>query len=596
MSYTAPIQDMLFVMQELAGLADVAKLPGCAEATPDVVEQILRENARFCSEVLAPLNASGDREGSTLADGHVTTPKGFKDAYRQFIEAGWSALEAPSEFGGQHLPKLVGTPALEMWKSANLSFSLCPMLTVGAIEALLARGSKALKQTYLPNMVAGTWTGTMNLTEPQAGSDLALVKTRAVPEGDHYRITGQKIFITYGEHDFTENIIHLVLARTPDAPPGVKGISLFVVPKFLVNKDGSLGARNDVQCIKLEEKLGIHASPTAVMSYGEQEGAVGYLVGEENRGLETMFIMMNAARFAVGMEGLAVSERAYQKAAAYAKERVQSREPGGSGSQPVTIIHHPDVRRMLMAMRAGAEAMRALAYVVAAAMDRAHRHSRKREREKAAAFVDLLIPVVKGWFTETSIEIASLGIQVHGGMGFIEETGAAQFLRDARITTIYEGTTSIQANDLVGRKLARDSGQAAKLLIKEMKALARDLHKVEDADVAVLARRFAAGVKALEQCTIWMVESFGSDIKAVFAGAVPFLKLMGIVSGGWQLARAAQIAHAKLAKGEGDAEFLKAKIGTARFYADHYLAQAPGLRDTVIAGAPGVLALAAEQF
>ena len=596
MSYVAPIKDMLFVMKELAGLDEIAKLPGCEEATPDVVEQILEENARFCSEVLAPLNATGDKEGSTLAEGHVTTPQGFKDAYRQFIEAGWSALEAPPEFGGQGLPKLVGTPALEMWKSANLSFSLCPMLTVGAIEALLLRGTKAQKQTYLPNMVSGTWTGTMNLTEPQAGSDLALVKTRAVPEGDHYRITGQKIFITFGEHDLTENIIHLVLARTPDAPPGVKGISLFIVPKFLVNKDGSLGARNDVVCIKLEEKLGIHASPTAVMSYGEREGAVGYLVGEENRGLEYMFIMMNAARFAVGMEGVAVSERAYQKAAAYAKERVQSREPGGSGSQPVTIIHHPDVRRMLMAMRAGAEAMRALAYVVAATMDRAHRHNRKRDREKAQALVDLLIPVVKGWFTETSIDIASLGIQVHGGMGYIEETGAAQFLRDARITTIYEGTTSIQANDLVGRKLARDSGYVAKQLVKEMKAVARDLHKIDDPDLVAIGRRFAPGVKALEQCVEWNVENFATDIKSVFAGAVPFLKLMGIVAGGWQMARAAMVAHAKVAKGEGDTEFLKAKIATARFFADHYLAQAPGLRDTVIAGAPGVLALAAEQF
>jgi alkylation response protein AidB-like acyl-CoA dehydrogenase len=596
MSYVAPIKDMLFVMKELAGLDEVAKLPGCEEATPDTVEQILEENARFCSEVLAPLNATGDREGSVLAEGHVTTPHGFKDAYRQFIEAGWSALEAPPEFGGQGLPKLVGTPALEMWKSANLSFSLCPMLTVGAIEALLLRGTKSQKRTYLPNMVAGTWTGTMNLTEPQAGSDLALVKTRAVPEGDHYRITGQKIFITYGEHDFTDNIIHLVLARTPDAPPGVKGISLFIVPKFLVNKDGSLGARNDVVCIKLEEKLGIHASPTAVMSYGEREGAVGYLVGEENRGLEYMFIMMNAARFAVGMEGVAISERAYQKAAAYAKERVQSREPGGAGSQSVTIIHHPDVRRMLMAMRSGAEAMRALAYVVAATMDRAHRHSRKREREKAQSLVDLLIPVVKGWFTETSIDIASLGIQVHGGMGYIEETGAAQFLRDARITTIYEGTTSIQANDLIGRKLVRDSGHAAKQLVKEMKAVARDLHKIDDPDLAAIGRRFAAGVKALEQSVGWIVENFATDIKGVFAGAVPFLKLSGIVAGGWQMARAAMIAHAKLAKGEGDAEFLKAKIATARFYADHYLAQAPGLRDTVVAGAAGVLALAAEQF
>jgi len=596
MSYTAPIQDMLFVMKALARLDELTRLRGCKEVTPDVVEQILEENARFSSQVLAPLNAVGDREGSVLAEGAVTTPKGFKDAYRQFAAGGWPALEGPPQYGGQGLPKLVGTPALEMWKSANLSFSLCPMLTVGAIEALLLRGSDALKKTFLPRMVSGEWTGTMNLTEPQAGSDLALVKARAVPEGEHYRIHGQKIFITYGEHDWTENIVHLVLARTPDAPPGVKGISLFVVPKFLVKRDGSLGERNDVQCIKLEEKLGIHASPTCVMAYGEREGAIGYLVGEENRGLEYMFIMMNAARFAVGMEGLAISERAYQKAAAYAKDRVQSRELGGSGSQPVTIIHHPDVRRMLMSMRSATEAMRALAYVVAAALDRAHRHRSEKERQKAQAFVDLMIPVLKGWFTETSIEVASLGVQVHGGMGYIEETGAAQFYRDARITTIYEGTTSIQANDLVGRKIARESGATAKAVVKDMKATLRALKKAEGDDFAAIGRHLGAGVKAVEQCVDWIVDNYGADIKAVHAGAVPFLKLMGIVSGGWQMARAALAAHDMIARGEGDAAFLKAKIATARFFADHYVAQAPGLRETVTAGAPGVLALAAEQF
>jgi len=596
MSYTAPIQDMLFVLKELAGLDELTRLRGCKEVTPDVVEQILEENARFSSGVLAPLNAIGDREGSKLAHGAVTTPPGFKEAYRQFAEAGWPALEGPTQFGGQGLPKLVGTPVLEMWKSANLSFSLCPMLTVGATEALVLRGSDALKKIYLPKMVSGEWTGTMNLTEPQAGSDLALVKARAVPEGDHYRIHGQKIFITYGEHDWTENIVHLVLARTPDAPPGVKGISLFVVPKVLVNRDGTLGARNDVQCIKLEEKLGIHASPTCVMAYGEKEGAIGYLIGEENRGLEYMFIMMNAARFAVGMEGLALSERAYQKAAAYAKERVQSRALGGSGSQPVTIIHHPDVRRMLMSMRSAAEAMRALAYVVAAALDRAHRHRSEKERQKAQAFVDLMIPVLKGWFTETSIDVASLGIQVHGGMGFIEETGAAQFYRDARITTIYEGTTSIQANDLVGRKIAREAGATAKAVVKEMKATLRALKKVDGEDFAAIGRHLAAGVKALDQCVDWIVATYAADVKAVHAGSVPFLKLTGIVSGGWQMARAALAAQAKLAQGEGDAAFLKAKIATARFFADHYLAQAPGLHQTVTAGAPGVLALAAEQF
>ncbi|MCL4798969.1 MAG: acyl-CoA dehydrogenase C-terminal domain-containing protein [Burkholderiales bacterium] len=596
MSYTAPIQDMLFVMRELAGLDQLPRLRGCKDVTADVVEHILEENARFSREVLAPLNAVGDREGSRLEGEAVTTPRGFKEAYRQFAEAGWPALEGPPQYGGQGLPKLVGTAALEMWKSANLSFSLGPMLTVGATEALLLRGSDALKKKFLPNMVSGTWMGTMNLTEPQAGSDLALVKARATPEGDHYRVKGQKIFITYGEHDWSENIVHLVLARTPDAPPGVKGISLFVVPKFLVNADGSLGGRNDVQCIKLEEKLGIHASPTCVMAYGEKGGAIGYLVGEENRGLEYMFIMMNAARFAVGMEGLAISERAYQKAAAYAKERVQSRDLGGSGSQAVTIIHHPDVRRMLMSMRAATEAMRALAYVVASALDRTHRHRGEKERQKAQAFVDLMIPVVKGWFTETSIEVASLGIQVHGGMGYIEETGAAQFYRDARITTIYEGTTSIQANDLVGRKIAREAGTTAKAVIKDMKATLRALKAAEGDDFAAMARHLAAGIKAVEQCVGWIVDTYATDIKAVHAGSVPFLKLMGIVAGGWQMARAALAAQAKVATGEGDAGFLKAKIVTARFFADHYLAQAPGLRETVMAGAPGVMALPAEQF
>jgi alkylation response protein AidB-like acyl-CoA dehydrogenase len=445
-------------------------------------------------------------------------------------------------------------------------------------------------------MVAGAWTGTMNLTEPQAGSDLALVKTRAVPEGDHYRIFGQKIFITYGEHDLAANIIHLVLARTPDAPEGVKGISLFLVPKFLVTPDGGLGKRNDVRCVSIEHKLGIHASPTAVLAYGDREGALGYLVGEENRGLEYMFIMMNAARFAVGMEGVALCERAYQKALAYAKERIQSRELGGSGSQPVPIIHHPDVRRMLMSMKAHAEATRALAYVVAGAMDKGHRHPDKEERARSQALVDLLIPVVKGWSTETAIEVASTGIQVHGGMGFIEETGAAQYLRDARITTIYEGTTGIQANDLVGRKIARESGATAREVLKAIGALDAELAQVPGEDFKAIRARLAAGATAAAECVDWIVARYGADVKAVHAGAVPFLKLAGIVCGGWQMARAALAAQRKLERRAGDAAFLKAKIATVRFFADHILSQAPGLRDAVVQGAAGVLALAEEQF
>ena len=596
MSYAAPLRDMQFVLRELAGFDEIAKLPGNEELSPDLVEQILAENAKFAAGVLAPLNRPGDEEGSVWKDGEVTTPKGFKEAYRQFVEGGWNALQFPPEFGGQGLPKLVAAPVMEMWKSANLSFSLCPLLTGGAIEALLLRGSDEQKATFLPKMVEGTWTGTMNLTEPQAGSDLALVKSKAVPERGHYRIYGQKIFITYGEHDLAENILHLVLARTPDAPEGVRGISLFIVPKYLVNKDGTLGKRNDVRCASIEHKLGIHASPTAVMAYGDKEGAIGYLVGEENRGLEYMFIMMNAARFAVGMEGVAVAEAAYQKALAYAKERVQSRELGGSGSKAVPIIRHPDVRRMLMSMKAQAEATRALAYVVAGALDKAHHHPDKDERGRAQAFVDLMIPIVKGWSTETSIDVASLGIQVHGGMGFIEETGAAQFLRDARITTIYEGTTGIQANDLIGRKIARESGATAKAVLGAIGAFDAVLAEIPGGDFAAIRSRLAAGAKAAAESVDWIVSTYGTDAKAVHAGAVPFLKLMGIVCGGWQMARAAVAAHAQLGRGVGDEAFLNAKIATARFFADHFLSQSRGLRDAIVEGAPGVLALAEAQF
>jgi alkylation response protein AidB-like acyl-CoA dehydrogenase len=592
---------MKFALNELAGLDGVAGLPGCEEATPETVDAILEEAGKFASGVLDPLNRPGDVEGSSWKDGAVDTPKGFRGAYRQFVESGWAALPIDSHWGGQGLPRLVATPVEEMWCSANMSFSLCPMLTQGAIHALELRGSPALQKIFLPKMATGEWTGTMNLTEPQAGSDLALLRTRAERRrdeklGDHYRIFGQKIFITYGEHDFADNIVHLVLARTPDAPEGVKGISLFVVPKFLVNADGSLGARNDARCASIEHKLGIHASPTAVMVFGEKgEGAIGYLVGEENRGLETMFIMMNAARFAVGLEGVAIAERATQAALAYAKERVQSRDLAGGG-KAVPIIRHPDVRRMLMLMKSQTEAMRALAYVTAAAMDHAQRTQSKEERLRHHAFVDLMIPIVKGWSTETCIEVASTGIQVHGGMGFIEETGAAQILRDARITTIYEGTTGIQANDLVGRKIAREGGATAKELIKILRAVEAELGKGGGEDFAAIKASFSAGIGAATECVDWIVASYASDIKAVHAGAVPFLKLMGIVAGGWQMARAALVAQRRLAEPGGDRAFYEAKIKTARFYADHVLAQAPALRNTVVQGAAGVMALAEEQF
>jgi alkylation response protein AidB-like acyl-CoA dehydrogenase len=586
-AYTAPLKDMKFVLNELAGLAEVAKLPGYEEATRDTVDAILEEAARFSSEVLDPLNRTGDQEGSKLVADAVRTPKGFREAYRKFAEGGWNALPFEPQWGGQGLPKLVATPVDEMWTSANMSFSLCPLLTQGAVHALSLRGSEALQKAYIPKMVTGEWAGTMNLTEPQAGSDLALVKTRAVRDKDHYRISGQKIFITYGEHDLTEQIVHLVLARTPDAPEGTKGISLFVVPKFLLKPDGSLGERNGARCVSLEHKLGIHASPTAVMIYDD---AVGYLVGEENRGLETMFIMMNAARFGVGLEGVAIAERAFQRALAFAKERLQGRDLA-AGGKTVPIIRHPDVRRMLMLMKSQTEAMRAVAYSVAAALDFAHRHPDDNARQKHQAFVDLMIPVVKGWCTETGIEVASLGVQVHGGMGFIEETGAAQYLRDARITAIYEGTTGIQAMDLVGRKIAREGGATAKAWLAELKRFDAELARSSHEDIVSLRRRLADATQALADCVEFIIAE--KNPHAAFAGAVPFLKLAGIAAGGWQMARAALAAERKM---NDDRSFHAAKIATARFFGDHVLVQAPGLRDTVVKGSASVMALSEEQF
>ena len=592
-AYTAPLKDIRFVLNELAGLDAVGKLPGYEDATADTVDAILDEAGKFASEVLDPINWTGDQEGSVWNDGAVKTPKGFKEAYRQYVEGGWPALPFEQEWGGQGLPKLVATAVEEMLTSSNMSFSLCPLLTQGAIHALILCGSDAQKATYLEKMVAGQWTGTMNLTEPQAGSDLALVRTRAVPNGDHYLISGQKIFITYGEHDMAENIVHLVLARTPDAPEGVKGISLFLVPKFLPKADGTPGERNPARCASIEHKLGIHASPTAVMVY---ENAKGYLIGELNKGLSYMFIMMNAARFSVGLEGVSIAERAFQRAVAYAKDRLQGKELTGGGTKTVPIIRHPDVRRMLMLMKSQTEGARALAYVVASAMDFSHRAATKEERQKHQAFVDLMIPVVKGWSTEMGIDVASLGVQIHGGMGFIEETGAAQHLRDARITTIYEGTTGIQAADLVGRKIAREGGVTAKAWLGELKKLDGVLGASANADILALRGRLAEGVKAVESCVEFILSAAAKDPNAAFAGAVPFLKLMGIVACGWQMARAALVAERKLAAKEGDAAFYSAKICTARFFGDHLLSQAGGLAATVIHGSASVMAVPEDQF
>ncbi len=603
MTYAAPVKDMLFDIVELAGLDQVAAMPGFEDATRETAQAVLEENARFVQDVVAPLNRGGDTAPASWRDGVVTTSPGFKDAYRNYAEAGWQGLSHEAEHGGQGLPKVIATPCIEMLNAANLSFALCPLLTDGAIEALMTAGSDAQKAKYLAKLVSGEWTGTMNLTEPQAGSDLALVRTRAEATGDgRYRLFGQKIFITYGEHDMADNIVHLVLGRTVGAPEGVKGISLFTVPKFVVGDDGAIGARNDVYCASIEHKLGIKASPTAVLLFGDgkfpvdgEPGAIGELVGEENRGLEYMFIMMNAARFAVGLQGIAVAERAYQQAVAYARDRKQSRDLAGSAG-PVSIVHHPDVRRMLMTMRAQIEAARALAIVTAAAQDAAHRHPDANARKQNQAFVEYLVPVVKGWSTELSIEVASLGVQVHGGMGFIEETGAAQHYRDARILTIYEGTTAIQANDLVGRKTLRDGGAVANGILARVDATARELAASDAADLKAIARRLDAGSQALADVVAFVVANAKGDVKGVFAGSVPYLMLAGIVLGGWQMARAAQVATTRLAEGGHDADFLKAKVATARFFADHLLSKAAGLRDGIVEGAAAVMALEEAAF
>jgi 3-(methylthio)propanoyl-CoA dehydrogenase len=599
MSYAAPIKDMLFDLKHLANIDEIAKLPGFEDAGFDTAQAVLEECARFNEGVVAPLNVDGDRQPSTWKDGEVTTAPGFKEAYRQYAEGGWQALQHPPEYGGQGLPKVVGALCAEILNSANLSFALCPLLTDGATEALLTAASDELKAVFLAKLVSGEWTGTMNLTEPQAGSDLALVRTKADPQPDGtYRISGTKIFITYGEHDMAKNIVHLVLARVTGAPEGVKGISLFVVPKFLVNQDGSLGARNDVRCVSIEHKLGIKASPTAVLQFGDAGGATGYLVGQENRGLEYMFIMMNAARYAVGVQGIAVAERAYQQAAAYAKDRVQSRPVDGSINASAPIIHHPDVKRMLMTMRAYTEGCRAMASVAAAAYDAAHHHPDADVRRQNQAFYEFMVPLVKGYSTEMSLEVTSLGVQVHGGMGFIEETGAAQYYRDARILPIYEGTTAIQANDLVGRKTARDGGQTAKAIAAQIGETELELTAVDSAAARSVLKRLAAARQAFLDVVDFVAGQTKASPNAVFAGSVPYLMLAGNLMAGWQLARSLLVAERMLAEGGAgeDPSFLHAKIATARFYADHILVKAPGLRDEIVEGADSVTALPVDAF
>ena len=596
MSYTAPVKDMLFDMQHLANIEQIAQIPGFEDAGFDTAQAVLEECARFTEGVLAPLNFEGDKNPSSWKDGVVTATPGFKDAFRQLTEGGWQGLQHPQDFGGQGLPKTIGAACMEMLNSANMSFALCPLLTDGAIEALLTAGSDELKATYLEKLISGQWTGTMNLTEPQAGSDLALVRTKAEPQPDGtYKVFGTKIFITWGEHDMAENIVHLVLARVQGAPEGVKGISLFVVPKFMVNPDGSLGARNDAHCVSIEHKLGIKASPTAVLQFGDHGGAVGYLVGQENRGLEYMFIMMNAARYGVGIQGIAIAERAYQKAVQYARDRVQSRPVDGSINASAAIIHHPDVRRMLMTMRALTEGCRAMASTAAAAYDAAHHHPDAEVRKQNAIFYEFMVPLVKGYSTEMSIEVASLGVQVHGGMGFIEETGAAQYYRDAKILTIYEGTTAIQANDLVGRKTARDGGQSARAIAAQIEATEGQLRASGTAAALSMAARLEAARKAYLDVVDFVCGGTKTSPNAVFAGSVPYLMLAGNLVAGWQLGRSLLVAQDLLHKGQQES-FMRAKITTAQFYAEHLLVKAPGLRDSIVEGAASVTDLALESF
>lgn len=594
MSYQAPVKDMLFVLEHLAGLSKLSQLPSLEDYGLDTAQAVLEECAKFNEQVIAPLNRDGDTNPSCWKDGEVTTTPGFKGAYKQFCEGGWQGLAHPVEHGGQGFPKSIATACNEMLHSSNLSFALCPMLTDGAIEALLTAGSEELKSTYLEKLVSGQWSGTMNLTEPQAGSDLAAVRSRAEPQGDGtYKVFGTKIFITYGEHDMAENIIHLVLARVPGAPDGVKGISLFVVPKFLVNTDGSLGQRNDVHCVSIEHKLGIKASPTAVLQYGDHGGAVGYLVGEENRGLEYMFIMMNAARFNVGLQGYAISDRAYQQAVRYARDRVQSRPVDGSAKAGVAIVQHPDVKRMLLTMRALTEGCRAVALVGAAADDHAHHNPDVAEAARERALYDYLVPIIKGFSTEIANEVTSLGVQVHGGMGFIEETGAAQLYRDARILAIYEGTTAIQANDFVGRKTLRDGGAVAKAVCQMISETEQDLIAHGDADSAAMQRALSAARLEYEKAIDFVLEHGKASPNTVYASAVNFLKLASYVVVGWQLARALMVAVERRSE---DPAFYGAKITTARFFAESLLPQVTALGAVVCQGGETVGAMDPALF
>jgi alkylation response protein AidB-like acyl-CoA dehydrogenase len=593
--YHPPLDDIGFCLDEFADLPGLMALPEFAELTPDLVTTILEAAGKFAAERLAPLNGTGDRQGSRLENGVVRTPEGFVSAYAEFLDGGWNGVPFDPAHGGQGLPWSLAIAVQEMWGSANLAFSLCPLLTQGAIELLSAHGSPRQQEIFLPPLIGGRWTGTMNLTEPQAGSDLGALACRARPEGDHYRITGQKIFITYGDHDLAENVIHLVLARTPDAPPGSRGISLFIVPKRMIMPSGKLGVANDLRVVSLERKLGIHASPTCVMAYGDKKGAIGFLVGEENRGLEYMFTMMNNARLSIGLQGLSVTESAYQAARDYALSRVQGR-PVGADKPGTPIIGHPDVRRMVMTIRAKRDAVRALCYFTAGAIDRAKRQIDPAQRAESQRLVDLLIPVVKAWSTDIGCETASLAIQIHGGLGFIEDTGLAQLYRDARIAPIYEGTNGIQANDLVGRKLVRDGGAAARDFIAGIRASDSDLASAAGAALAPIRASLAEATTTLAHATDWLVETHATDPALALAGASPYLRLFGTVAGGWLMGMAALAALRRLKEGQGQSALLRSKLATARFYADNFLVEADGLAAQITRGGESLTALTAEQF
>ncbi|MFY9779915.1 MAG: acyl-CoA dehydrogenase C-terminal domain-containing protein [Candidatus Baltobacteraceae bacterium] len=590
-AYQAPLRDFQFLLKELVDFDSLVKLPGYEEVA-DIADAVLEEAGNFASSLLDPLNVVGDREGCKFIDGEVKTPKGFKEAYHTFADAGWVGLATEPEFGGQGLPQLLSTATLEIWNASNMGFALGPLLNQGAIEAILLCGTEEQKKLYVPNLVSGKWAGTMDLTEPNAGSDLAAVSTKAVPNGDHYLLTGQKIFITYGDHDITENIIHLTLARTPTAPPGIKGISLFITPKFLVNPDGSLGARNDIWCSGIEHKLGINASPTCSLNYGEKSGgAVGYLVGEENEGLKYMFVMMNLARFSVGVQGYAAADRAFQAALQYSKERVQSKDVGVKDPAPVAILAHPDIRRLLLDVKSQVEAARALAFYTAEAMDHSHLNPDPDKKAEAAAIVEFFTPIVKGWSTEIGPQLTSEALQVFGGSGYVEETGAAQYYRDVRICSIYEGTTAIQANDLLGRKFLRDSGKVAIKVIGLIGATAKQLEASSNPDVKAIGVELGKGVAALTQASMWLGANARADLRQTFAAAAPFLMLWGYVAGAWQLGRSALIAEKKL-----DDPFYAAKLVTARYYADHVLPKGLGYAHEVTAGGPTTMGLKDEQF